>query len=335
MVAHFPDGLDLHVRNLKWFLSPAEYHIYIVTLPRVLEKAEIKDEKVTLITRPTSEDEFTENPNTGFINFWKWFPAIIDHYKVNPKWFMFMEQDLWFFDKFDSVPEPHTIKTFFSEKGTYHNVMLDDQVLQPHLWEGTHLINAEIVKRAIEFKIDFGYRPKSFLDRNREHYEKIFGGKLGVSMWTGPETLSEFSLYCALEERVGWNEVEKAVHLQGPELLHRKYPQMYRRYSAELLNRVQTEVPYIDVYTAVALYYIAGNWKDFKNVNWQKAGPGVRDDLGKVALTANQWMAREEYGRFLEVLDQLDSASRHGRSIPEVEGREKSNSRSLADPRAS
>jgi hypothetical protein len=311
MVGHFPDGIDLHVRNLKWFLGATDYHVYIVTTPKRLDQITVKDDKVTFIVKPTPEGEFAESPrNPGFVNFWKWFPAIVRHYKIDPGWFLFMEQDLWFFDKFDCVPEPKTIKTFFSEKGPYHNIMLNDQVLQPHIWEGTHLINAEIVKRAIDFKIDFGYRAKSLLDRDREHYEKLFGGKLSISMWTEPETLTDFALYCALEERVGWDEVEKAVHLQGPEILHRRYPQLYNGYNQELLDHAQREVPYIDICAALAAYYIAGNWKRCEQINWSSAGIKVKRDLSKVARSADQWMTKEQYGRLLEVLAHLEKARR-------------------------
>jgi hypothetical protein len=305
VVTHFPHGVDLHVRNLKWFLDGTDYRIYIVTRPKVLEQIKASSERVTFITKPTPADDFTENPRTGFVNFWRWLPAIIQHYDIAPEWFLLMEQDLWFFDKFDGVPEPGTIKTFFSEKSTYHNVMLNDQVLQPHLWEGTHLINAAIVKRAIDFKIDFGYRVHSLLDRNREHYEKIFGGKLSVAGWTAPETLSEFALYCALEERVGSTEVEKAIHLQGPELIHRKYPELYQGYNEALVNRAQSEIPYIDVCAAIALYCIAGNWTECADVSWQKAGANLRSDLSKVALHADEWMTKQQYARFVKVLDWL------------------------------
>jgi hypothetical protein len=306
MVGHFPDGVDLHVRNLKWFLGDTDCQIYVISSPKRLKQINIRDEKVTLIGRPTPQDDFIESPhNPGFINFWKWFPAIIKHYRIDPEWFLFMEQDLWFFEKFDRFPEPGTIKTFFSEKSPYHNIMLDDRVLQPHLWEGTHLINAAIVKRAIDFKIEFGYRAKSFLERNREHYERLFGGKLSVSMWRGPETLSDFALYCALEERVKWTETEKAVHLQGPELLHRKCPQIYRGYDEELLKQAQREIPYIDVYAAMALYYIAGNWTTCDDVKWEKAGDTLRRDLSSVGLTAHEWMTRQQHARFLEVLNRI------------------------------
>ena len=309
MVGQFPDGIDLHVRNLKWFLNTTDYHIYIITIPNVRERIDIEDSKVTFIVKPTPRDEFEESStNPGFVTFWKWFPAIIKHYNIDPEWFLFMEQDLWFFENFDGVPEPRTIKTFFSEKGSYHDIMLNDQILQPHLWEGTHLINAEIVNRAIDFKIDFGSRMKSLLDRNRQHYERLFGGKLSISMWTGPETLTEFSLYCALEERVGWSQVEKAIHLQGPELLHRKYPELYRGYDEKLLNQAQREIPYIDVYAVITVYYIAGNWKDCEDVDWQKARGSLRRDLSLISMSAQEWMTQQQHTRLWEILTKLGGA---------------------------
>jgi hypothetical protein len=305
MVGHFPDGVELHVRNLKWFLADTDYHIYVVSLPGLREQMDINDERLTIITQPTPQHAFIVNRETGFVNFWKWFPAIIHYYSIRPEWFLFMEQDLWFFERFDSVPQLNTIKTFFSEKSAYHSILLDDRVLQPHLWEGTHLVSAAIVNRAIDFKIDFGYRVKSLLDRNRQHYEKLFGGKLSISMWTGPETLSDFALYCALEERVGWTEVEKAVHLQGPELLHRKYPQIYCGHNEDLLTQAQREIPYIDVYTAIAVYYIAGVWKGCENVRWENAGDNLRRDLSKVGLTASEWMTKQEHARLVEILSRI------------------------------
>ena len=316
MIGQFPDGIDLHVRNLKWFFNATDYHIYIITSLEALEKINIKDDRLTFITKPTPEGEFTTNPQTGFVNFWKWFPAIVKHYKISPEWFLFMEQDLWFFEKFDCVPEPKTVKTFYPGEKDYHDIMLNDQVLQPHIWEGTHLISAEVVNRAIDFNIDFGYRAKSFLDRNREHYETLFGGKISISMWTGPETLAEFSLYCALEERVGWSEIEKAVHLQGAETVHRRYPQVYNGCNQKLIENIQeniqSEMPYLDVYMVIAIYYIAGNWKDCKHIKWNSANSRVKRDLHKIARTADQWMTKEEHGRLLEVLWHLDKGT--GRS---------------------
>jgi hypothetical protein len=306
---HFPHGVDLHLRNLKWFLGSIDYQIYIVTLPKVLEQIKTTRDRVSFITKPTPGDDFTANPQTGYVNFWKWFPAIIQHYNIKPDWFLLMEQDLWFFERFDRVPEPNAIKTFFSEKAPYHTIMLDDRILQPHLWEGTHLINAAVIDRAIKFNIDFGYRPKSLLERNRAHYEKLFGGKLSIAEWTAPETLSEFALYCALEERVGWVEVEKAVHLQGPELVHRKYPQLYERYNEDLLLQARRDIPYIDIYAAAALYCIAGNWIDCQDVKWDKAGANLRRDLSKIALSAHEWMTREEHARFNQVLNRLRQRS--------------------------
>lgn len=306
MVGQFPDGIDLHVRNLKWFLKSTDYHIYIITLPKVFEKISIKDDKVTFITKPTPEDDFTAHPQKGFVYFWKWFPAIVKNYKISPEWFLLMQQDLWFFEKFDGVPEARTIKTFCPDNSLYHTVTLNGQVLQKHVWEGTHLVSAGVVNRAINANVHFGYYTSSFLDRNRDYYERLFGGKINISMWKAPETMSEFSLYCALEERVDWKETEKAVHVRGPETVHRRHPQLYDGCSQKQLDEIkQPEIGCVDLYMSIAIYYIAGNWKDCKHINWEKASPDVRKNLHKVARTADQWMTRKQHNRLLEVLNYL------------------------------
>jgi hypothetical protein len=127
-------------------------------------------------------------------------------------------------------------------------------------------------------------------------------------MWTGPETLTDFALYCALKERVGWSEVEKAVHLQGPELLHRKYPQIYRGYDEELLSQAQRDIPYVDVYAAIAMYYIAGTWTECEDVKCEKAGDNLRRDLSNVALKAHEWMTKQQHTRLFEVLNRIQQS---------------------------
>lgn len=304
MVGQFAHGIDLHVRNLKWFLHGIDYHIYIVTTPAVARQAAINNARVTFITQPQAGKEFVENPETRFVNFWRWFPTIVKEFRIDPEWFLFMEQDLWFFEQFDSFPQPNTVKTFLPDHNPYHDVMLDENVLQPHIWEGTHLINGAIVQRAIKANIRFAYFAESFLDRHRQMYEEAFGGKLSIFMWTKPETMSEFSLYCALQERVGWEEVEKAVHFRGAEIFHRKYPQIYYGADQPLIGAAQAAVPDTDVYTAIALYYIAGNWRSL-DINWNKAPKELDSALAKIAIRAKEWMTPEQYDRLMELRKRL------------------------------
>lgn len=308
MVGQFPEGVELHVRNLQWFLRGLDYHIYIVTTPKVFDNIDINTAEVTFITRPTAQDEFAENPQTGYVNFWRWFPTLIKNYRIEPEWFLFMEQDLWFFEQFDSFPPSDTVKTFYREPGEYHNIMLNDEILQPHLWEGTTLVNSAIVTRALKAKVRFGYYAESFFDRNRERYEGLFGGKITIAQWTRPETMGEFSLYCALEERVQWQEVEKAVHLRGPEIVHRKCAEFYRGGTQESVTAVQAALPDVDIYTAVAVYYIAGAWRRREQIDWRNASEELEHSLLKVAATAGHWMAPEQYSRLLEVLAQIEKA---------------------------
>ena len=108
----------------------------------------------------------------------------------------------------------------------------------------------------------------------------------------------------------------KAVHLQGAETVHRRYPQVYNGCSQELVENIQeniqNEMPYLDIYMVIAIFYIAGNWKDCKHIKWESANSWVKRDLHKIARTADQWMTKEEHGRLLEVLSHLDKGT--GRS---------------------
>src|SRR5205823_9742902 len=77
----------------------------------------------------------------------------------------------------------------------------------------------------------------------------------------------------------------------------------------ELLDEAQNRIPRIDVYLAIAIYYIAGNWKDCKHIKWDSWSQTKRD-LRMIALTADQWMTQDQYNRLLQVLNYLDKEAK-------------------------
>src|SRR5438045_9687872 len=94
MIGQFPDGIDLHVRSLKRIFNATDYHIYIITSLEALEKINIKDDRLTFITKPTPKGEFTTHPQTGFVNFCMCLPAILKPDKISPAWILSMQRDV-------------------------------------------------------------------------------------------------------------------------------------------------------------------------------------------------------------------------------------------------
>lgn len=297
MVGQFPDGIDIHVRNLKWALSK-EDHIFIITLPSFIESFDLKnDEQVTYI--PFNIELISD---TGFINFWKYFPEIIKEYKINPKWFLFMEEDIWFFAKPTFQNDPKVVQSFLP-RGSYRNIMLNDQILHSRIWEGAQIIHSSIVKNAINYGIDFSFVRNTFLVKNKEQYENELGGKITMSMYQHPDTFDEFGLYCALIEKTQIRHEIKALHMRGPESLHRMYPDAYHFATKEKLDEIQKQLPYMDVMLVVATYFVVGLWKNINHLDWTKIQKESKREIKRLLTTGAEWMKIEDYARLNSLND--------------------------------
>src|SRR5436305_792408 len=125
-----------------------------------------------------------------------------------------MEEDIWFVEKPQIQNDPKKIVSFLPHDAT-RDIMLNGQLFHSHVWEGAQLIHGDIVRNAINFGVNFSYVQTTFLDNNREQYEKEFGGPIAISMYHKPDTFDEFGLYCALRERTKIEHDTKAAHLRG------------------------------------------------------------------------------------------------------------------------
>ena len=291
MVGQFPDGIDFHVRNLQWALLK-EDHIFIITLPSIIEKFKlINSDQVTYIPfkSPSAEN--------GFFNFWSEFPFLVKKHNINPQWFLFMEEDILFFmPKVKTDENLKKIKAFLG-RGNYRNILLNDEFYHSRVWEGAQLVNGKIVQNAIENKINFSFTKETFLDRERERYEIELGGKITMSKYQTPDTMDEFGLYCALKEKTIIEHDVRAIHLRGPESVHRLFPEIYR-YGNELqLETIQNKLPYIDVLLVVAVYYIVGLWDEVNHLDWSKLKPESKQELNRLLTRGNEWMTFHEYTR--------------------------------------
>lgn len=291
MIGQFPNGIDIHVRNLKWALSK-EDHIFIITLPNFIESFGLKnDSQVTYI--PFNTQIISDK---GFINFWKDFPKLIKEYKIYPEWFLFMEEDIWFFAKPSIQLDPKVIQGFLP-RGSYRNIMLNNQIIHSRIWEGAQVVHSKIIQNAIKFGIDFSFVRNTFLNKNRKKYEDEFGGEITMSMYQNPDTFDEFGLYCALVEKTQVEHEVKALHVRGPESLHRLYPDTYLSASKERLNEIQKKIPYVDILLIIAVYYTVGLWKQIHHLDWSNAQKESKREIERLLITGGDWMTFEEYTR--------------------------------------
>ena len=309
MIGQFPDGIDIHVRNLKWALTEQD-HIFIVTLPEFVEHFKLKsDERVTYI--PFEPQIVSEN---GFINFWKDFPSIIKKYEIYPEWFLFMEEDIWFFARPLFQNDPKIIRGFLP-RGSYRNVMLDEQIFHARVWEGAQAVHSKVIKNAIDFGVDFSFVRNTFLNKQKEKYEQEFGGSISMSMYKNPDTFDEFCLYCALIERTEMQHEVKALHVRGPESLHRMFPDIYRYATKERLQEVQKKMPYFDVLLAIAVYYTVGLWKEIDHLDWTKAQKESKREIERLLLTGGDWMTFEEYTRLDSLYVLMNGFTSNGKKV--------------------
>ncbi len=179
--------------------------------------------------------------------------------------------------------------------------MINDRVYYPRIWEGSMLFHGPLIGRAIDFGIDFSAHKNWAVDESREYWEGLAGGALSFRNYEQMDTMDEFTMYCALVERNGVTYCPRAVHLQGPESLHRNNPELYRGSDDEWLGLMaEGWKDYFCVYAAVAVYFIAGNWEN--EAEWARIHPNSRPAFEKLIPTAAEWMTPEEYARLEKIV---------------------------------
>jgi hypothetical protein len=217
-----------------------------------------------------------------------------------------MEQDIWFHQqiKDDPLPDPKEIRSHVPLHTEYHAILRDNELYHPRVWEGSTLVPGPLLQKAIDFGIDFTAHDQWFIKKNLEHWDSRAGGKLSLGQFEQADTFDEFTLYCALVEGTRMTHHPRAVHLQGPEVLHRNNPKIYHGGDVQLIQTLaELWRSYFCVYAALAVYFIAGNWK--QGANWKNMKRRYRCQFKTLVPTASEWMKPEEHERLKEVLADL------------------------------
>jgi hypothetical protein len=239
-----------------------------------------------------------------FVPFWREFPRIVRERGIDPEWFLFMEQDIWFYQPIrdDLPPGPGQIRSHLPLITDYHSLLLDSKELyHPRVWEGGMLFHGPLVHRAVDFGIDFSAHGNWFIRKDKPYWDRLAGGTLRFGLYEHWDTMDEFTLYCALVEGTRVAHCPRAVHLQGPEGLHRCQPELYHWHGAEQLQQLGEEWRrYYCIYGALAVYFIAGNWQG--EADWKRMQPDYKEAFKLLMRSAGAWMRPEEYERLGKVV---------------------------------
>lgn len=291
MVGQWPHGINLHLRNLCWALG-GEDRIYLIARPETLASAELHDDPRI---RCIPYDAPVRN-ESGILEFWDAFPALIDEHRIAPEWFLLMEQDIWFTARVELPDDPRRLRGFLPADH-YHNVMAGERQLHARVWEGAQLLPRSLIDEARAFGIGFSAVKHTFVDRDRARYELEAGGPIHISDFGKADTLDELGLYCALVARTTLEHRPNAVHLRGPEVLHRRFPHLYHGATRAELDAVQAQVAYLDVLLAVATYYVTGCWSEIGHLDWSELRPQSAAALRRATAAGADWMPAQALER--------------------------------------
>lgn len=285
MVGQFPDGIDFHVRNLQWALNKDD-HSYIITTSKIIEDQNLKNSKnLTFINFDSNEK--------SFINFWGSFADIVKEYKIKPNWFLFMEQDILFFAK-PNIPEEEKTIHIFLPRGDYKNILKDKVLFHSRIWEGSNLIHSSIVEKAIQKNVNFSFS-KECLSKYKSH------GEIEFSMTNNPDTMDEFGLFCALEEKTTTKHLTKACHLRGIESVHRLYPDFYSGCSFKRFKEIQKEIKYVDLYLVALVYYVLGVWEEINHIDFSQLKENSKKDLKRILKSNDLWLNKYEIEKLRKI----------------------------------
>ena len=165
------------------------------------------------------------------------------------------------------------------------------------------LLHGPSVQRALRYGIDFSQHDNLFIRKDKPYWDKLAGGTVRFGLYDRCDTMDELTFVLrALVEKTKMTHCPRAVHLRGAEAIHRCQPELYQWIEEARLRGIADEwKPWnYCIYAAVALYFIAGNWK--LGADWKRMQRRYQWQFKKLVPTAKVWMLPEEYERLGEIV---------------------------------
>jgi hypothetical protein len=302
-IAHHPKGFDLHIRNLNWaFDVPKRIHVF------TFDWHNLNSLNVNFI-----RSKIYDNPENRHFNFHEHFmPDIIKNIQTDV--ILLIQQDIFFTEKVDALYEicKNDNKIVINNLSNYFSIFnCNKQIQYPRLWEGGIFYPSFIIKDAVDENINMGnninvfntnaYYDKYYSKLNKGYHHLLNGELIKISEFLKShhkpysEKLYELTLKCFCEN-INFLLVDKTVHFQGIEKIHRVVPEVYLDEKFLLNDNNKIAKQYINnclyMYTLSDIY----NFNDIKrhlfdNYNFYCQ---LKQKLKKIKKNYNHWMTKSE-----------------------------------------
>jgi hypothetical protein len=282
MVGQWPHGLSLHLDNLKWALGEHQHQSWVVTTEEIQKKYQPKYPSVRFFSVP--------HRGMTFIPFWDIFPRLVKEQKIDGNSFLLMEQDIFFVEKIGVPSVDPQVITNYLPLSRYHAMTLNGELYHHRVWEGANLLHRNLIHGAIREGIKFTFTKNYFFEKERAAWEEKLGGKIGMIEFKAVDTMDEMCYYCPMRHNTRTVHEDKAVHLRGPETIHRKHPTLYHHMTPEGMAMIQKELRYLDLYVILAAFYLAGNYKSIDGYELHKMKPENKGMFKRLRVHGKEWL---------------------------------------------
>lgn len=282
MVGQWPHGLPLHLNNMKWALGRFVHESFIVTTNEIKEEYEKQFPWVKFIG--------VSQKGSGFIKFWEMFPHLVRQHKIDGEFFLLMEQDIWFYEQLTCLPHDPLEIINYLPLSEYHAMTVDGEIYHHRVWEGANIIYGKIIHKALEEKMSFAFNSHYFFEKDRKKWEKNLGGKIGMRAFQASDTMDEMCYYCPMVHKTTAVFEDKAVHIRGPETIHRNHPKLYNSMTGPDVGIVKKKTPYLDFYVGMAGFFLAGNYDDIGKFDMHKMKPENKGMFKRLRHKGREWL---------------------------------------------
>lgn len=296
MVGQWPHGIPLHLNNLKWALGDFVHDSYVVTTNEIKAEYEKLFPGVHFIGVPHKN---------GFIKFWDMFPNIVKEHNIDADFFLLMEQDILFHSKLVSLPHDEKEIVNYLPLSKYHSMTVANKIVHYRVWEGANIFHGKLIQAALKDNISFAFTKNYFFEKQRAMWEKKLGGKIGLQDFALPDTMDEMTFYCSMKHGTEAVHEDKAVHLRGPETVHRAFPKLYGDMGTKDMEAIKKKIPYLDIYVTLAAFFLAGNYPNIDKFEVHKMKPENKGMFKRLRVKGREWLDAPTMARLEHLCEKL------------------------------